>query len=320
MPTIQYPNNPNTETAFVEQDDGTRNRALLTAPQDISTIEYPNNPNSTKAYVTINGKKQRVVMTATIAGGGSALPDQTGNTGKFLTTDGTDASWGDPLPSQTGNTGKFLTTNGTDASWGNALANTATGTDSLSILGTATTRDESVNIGVSSNANGHYSVAIGKNAQVYNSRAIAIGINTYVGNDSGIAIGANMKANALNAIQIGGALPANSQNNTDAHTVKIYNGNGNFELMSADGTVPTARLTKVSTTVTLAAADWSSNTQTVNVTGMTATGLVLVSPDPTDQADYTSAGIICSAQAAGSLEFTCDTTPANDIDVVVVML
>jgi hypothetical protein len=53
---------------------------------------------------------------------------------------------------------------------------------------------------------------------------------------------------------------------------------------------------------------------------MTATGVVLVSPDPTDQADYTSAGIICSAQAAGTLTFTCSTTPTNDIDVVVVML
>jgi hypothetical protein len=29
-------------------------------------------------------------------GGGASLPDQTGNAGKFLTTDGTDASWGTP--------------------------------------------------------------------------------------------------------------------------------------------------------------------------------------------------------------------------------
>jgi hypothetical protein len=50
---------------------------------------------------------------------GFTLPTQTGNTGKFLTTNGTVASWGtvDALPTQTGNTGKFLTTNGTVASW-----------------------------------------------------------------------------------------------------------------------------------------------------------------------------------------------------------
>lgn len=47
------------------------------------------------------------------------LPSQTGNSGKFLTTDGTDPSWAavDALPSQTGQSGKFLTTDGTDASW-----------------------------------------------------------------------------------------------------------------------------------------------------------------------------------------------------------
>jgi len=48
-----------------------------------------------------------------------ALPSQTGNTGKFLTTNGSTASWAnvDALPSQTGNSGKYLTTNGSSASW-----------------------------------------------------------------------------------------------------------------------------------------------------------------------------------------------------------
>jgi hypothetical protein len=47
------------------------------------------------------------------------VPSQTGNNGKYLTTDGTTSSWGvvDALPSQTGNAGKYLTTNGTSASW-----------------------------------------------------------------------------------------------------------------------------------------------------------------------------------------------------------
>jgi hypothetical protein len=48
----------------------------------------------------------------------SELPSQTGNSGKYLTTDGTTASWGNEVPSQTGNSGKYLTTNGTTASWG----------------------------------------------------------------------------------------------------------------------------------------------------------------------------------------------------------
>ena len=49
----------------------------------------------------------------------SEVPSQTGNSGKYLTTDGTTSSWGtvNALPSQTGNSGKYLTTNGTTASW-----------------------------------------------------------------------------------------------------------------------------------------------------------------------------------------------------------
>jgi hypothetical protein len=66
----------------------------------------------------------------------ATLPDQTGNTGKYLTTNGTAKSWGTvsqyALPSQTGNSGKFLTTNGTAESWGTVsssltLAQVATG-------------------------------------------------------------------------------------------------------------------------------------------------------------------------------------------------
>ncbi len=47
------------------------------------------------------------------------LPSQTSQSGKFLTTNGTNLSWAtvDALPSQTGNNGKFLTTNGSAASW-----------------------------------------------------------------------------------------------------------------------------------------------------------------------------------------------------------
>ncbi len=47
------------------------------------------------------------------------VPTQTGQSGKYLKTDGTTSSWStvDSLPSQTGNAGEFLTTDGTTASW-----------------------------------------------------------------------------------------------------------------------------------------------------------------------------------------------------------
>jgi hypothetical protein len=67
----------------------------------------------------------------------ATLPSQTGNSGKYLTTNGTAKSWGTvsqyALPTQTGNSGKYLTTDGSAESWGavsaipaNATATVAT--------------------------------------------------------------------------------------------------------------------------------------------------------------------------------------------------
>lgn len=55
------------------------------------------------------------------------LPSQTGNAGKYITTDGTNASWAavpDEIPDQTSHSGEFLTTDGSTLSWG-ALATVA---------------------------------------------------------------------------------------------------------------------------------------------------------------------------------------------------
>ena len=66
---------------------------------------------------------QAVIWDATssqwVPGAVDALPSQTGNEGKFLTTDGTDPAWAavDALPSQTGNDGNTLRTDGTNAYW-----------------------------------------------------------------------------------------------------------------------------------------------------------------------------------------------------------
>ncbi len=140
---------------------------------DISKITLPNNSEydlkdatarselSNKQATLVSGTNIKTINNESILGsgnltitGGDSLPDQTGNAGKYLTTDGSDASWGDTaatgtlsidsaptqnsehlvtsggvytalqsagggLPPQTGNSGKFLTTDGTDASWAN---------------------------------------------------------------------------------------------------------------------------------------------------------------------------------------------------------
>lgn len=93
------------------------------------------------------------------------------------------------------------------------------------------------------------------------------------------------------------------------------------EFLTTNGTTASwTAVTKVNTTITLAAADWSSNSQTVSVTGVSSTSVVFVAPDPADTTDYVSAGILCTAQGSNSLTFTATTTPSADIDVVVVAM
>ena len=212
------------------------------------------------------------------------------------------------LPSQSGNAGKFLTTDGTDASWSDKpLVNNSTNTNALAIGNNTASGSHTTTVGVSAwNSLATYGTSVG-----YNSSVSGMG---------SVAIGANAHASGTHSIQI--STDGDSQiYNNDANTFKVANDNGNFEIMSADGTIPTDRLTKVNTTITIAVADWNGGTTvTKTVSGITATGVVMVAPDPTDQADYTSAGIICTAQAADSLTFTATTTPSADIDVNVVML
>jgi hypothetical protein len=167
------------------------------------------------------------------------------------------------LPDQTGQSGKFLTTNGTNASWGtiNALENTATGQYSLSILGVASTFSYSVNIGIDSMVRGNHSLAVGRRAKASNSSAAigdnsnsefatkstAIGCSTEIKSSvsCGVAIGYNTYSGANYAIQLGtdGIRESGGYStvNSDANTFKVANANGNFEMMSADGTIPAAR-------------------------------------------------------------------------------
>lgn len=66
-------------------------------------------------------------------------PSQTGNSGKYLKTDGVQVSWAtvDALPSQTGNSGKYLTTNGTSASWEVLSAVSKLGGDTITASGSS---------------------------------------------------------------------------------------------------------------------------------------------------------------------------------------
>ena len=73
-------------------------------------------------------------------------------------------------------------------------------------------------------------------------------------------------------------------------------------------------------TVTLTSAWWSSKSQTVSATGVTASNTVIVSPAPSDIADYADCGVYCSAQGSGTLTFGCDKAPSGDIVVNVLIM
>lgn len=155
-----------------------------------------------------------------------------------------DSGGGDSLPDQTGNAGKFLMTDGTTASWGLALANKATYVSTFFVSsGTqGMTTTWSVVLGYNAYCNANGVVSIGFNSSVGGVGGVAVGRNARAGTDS-VAIGQHAQANAQNAIQLGGVF--GHHENPDANTFKVSNANGNFEMMDENGNVPLERLTYV---------------------------------------------------------------------------
>ena len=110
------------------------------------------------------------------AGTGISISSDTVTATAMTGADGTNAGTlgAVPAPAATDNT-KFLRGDGT---WGDALRNTATGSNSLTIGGTATNATASVNIGIGSVATGATTVAIGQNARSTATQAYEIGTGT----------------------------------------------------------------------------------------------------------------------------------------------
>ena len=71
-------------------------------------------------------------------------------------------------------------------------------------------------------------------------------------------------------------------------------------------------------TASLASGSWSSKQQQVNVAGVTADNVVIVSPQPGSYLNYHKYKVRCTAQAAGKLTFTTDgAPPALTVDVLI---
>lgn len=98
-------------TDYTTSGNNTITLVSAAALNDIVEVVTVTNLNSTNTYT------QAEINSAIL----TAVPSQTGHTGKYLTTNGSATSWGTvsqySLPSQTGNNGKFLKTNGSSESW-----------------------------------------------------------------------------------------------------------------------------------------------------------------------------------------------------------
>ncbi len=76
----------------------------------------------------------------------------------------------------------------------------------------------------------------------------------------------------------------------------------------------------VSRTATLSTGGWSSNKQTVSVTGVTANSILTVTYAPASHDAWLDAGVYCSVQGAGTLTFTCESVPSAALTANIVIL
>ncbi len=70
----------------------------------------------------------------------------------------------------------------------------------------------------------------------------------------------------------------------------------------------------------LLASGWSDGSQSLAVSAVSATNTVLIAPEPVSQAAYSAGWVLCTAQAAGALTFSCESAPTEDLTVNIVIL
>lgn len=113
-------------------------------------------------------------------------------------------------------------------------------------------------------------------------------------------------------------LLANSTNYSK-DTLFRWNGSAYEELSASQGG---GGSTYTTATVNLTTGGWVSDNQTVTVQGVTASNVVIVSPNSsrTDANAYARYGIMCTAQGANSLTFSASSTPQEAIAVNVLII
>ena len=121
----------------------------------------------------------------------------------------------------------------------------------------------------------------------------------------------------------GGVLSVNGKTPNDSGTVTIVAGDINT---SSGDSVETALNNKAGkstgASVTLQESGWDADakTQTVSVSGVTATANCIITSAPDSYMAYAEAGVRCTAQGAGTLTFACETVPTSDVSANVLIL
>lgn len=82
-----------------------------------------------------------------------------------------------------------------------------------------------------------------------------------------------------------------------------------------------ARITSLSQiSVSLTTSGWSSKTQSVTATGVTANSIIVVSPAPASFLEYAENVVRATSQTTNSITFTCDEVPSSALTVNVMCI
>lgn len=114
-----------------------------------------------------------------------------------------------------------------------------------------------------------------------------------------------------------GQAPALNETNMNKIENGIYNNDAAIATLNS---AVAGKATASPKQITLAAASWSGKTQNVTLAGVTTTNSIVVSPVPSQQDAYSEAAILCTAQAANRLTFTCEDVPSDNIVVNVLIV
>lgn len=184
---------------------------------------------STQTWVTNQGYTSNV---GTVTSVNNTQPDANGNV--TIPTGGT--------VDQTYDGNSSNAQSGVAINGANFVQNSATANYALTLLGTATNKSGSINIGTSSSSSAAYGIAIGYNSSAETSQgALALGYNSHATAQNSVALGTASNARAKYAVQIG--YGTNSTANTVSFGFFKDGSPANYRILDGTtGLIPDARI------------------------------------------------------------------------------